>query len=1529
MRKFYLLTVLTLLCPLLCGAQSLERSQAVAPGNDPANSGRIFLQRDAKKRSHRPLGVIAPVNSTAAISVNSVKEQAKAPAFAAGTRQGTLQGFLGYFSGAANNTTRGWYNITVPGATQVWKYEQIPPSCGFVRDGKIISWYHYSTTSGGLEGIGTRTYDLATGTVLSEQTFNVFDNLDKIVWGCAYDSDNDIAYLITSKSDNANAFQVTGYNPETREYTRLCDFHDFSFVAMAWSPADGNLYMLFPDGALIRLNKETGDLTLAFSTDHEVSDFDAAMVYSPKDHGMLFLAFNADDDSITEAGVINMENGQVTMLGEMAFEQQWNILYCPDPYSADNAPQQASLRSWDFTGAALSGNALFNMPSKDNLGNSLSSLFVEVTVDGATTPVYDKSATPGSYITVPLTLTEGEHKIRVRPYIYSGINKIFATALVLDKYAGNDVPSTPQNVTLTKNRVTWSAVTTGAHDGYVDAAAMRYNVYINGTKMNSAPVAGTALDINLPEGAGMYTAAVEATVNGKTSEQGASEVLIGDGPIYPPYYLGPAEGEKDMTAEMISLFTIVNKYNEDLREWRYDDQIYNRDESDDPSGGFYHLYPKESKPSDAWLFLPATMFDDTEAMYSFTFEASASNHYFAKEETFEVALSDEPTAASPKTVIKSATKIQKRWEFTPIEVLFQVPEKGAKYIGIHCISEADTYRLYARRFRVKKTSSTATAPGKVQNITVAADPEGYLRAEVGFDLPTTDMKGDALAASSAITATVATSAGEVSVNGKPGQHVSATVACVQGDNNFVVTAAIGNNKGEAATANAFVGVDIPVAPLVNPVISADNMAMTLEWEQSKVGQNNGPVLPAECEYEILRRNGSSWVHYADVGHDTSFTFRHSGSGQQIEEFAVQARNAAGEAATMATAGDVLGTPYGLPMKETFDYEGEDVKLKYTPYYIRNLSELSPSWAFVNPTDYEQYGATANESGIALSSYYMGAGEIQFPKFSTVGLNNVKLTLNMHFGSVMPAEVAILGCTEDISDYVLASFSPNDGNGWEERVVSLPAAMQNKPWVAFKIRINVTNYSTYFLLDRFEVSNFPGNDVAVSDLRGDLYGNVGEKLDLLATVRNMGSESIGIPAATYEVLKGSEVIASGTPEVSGTTLRPGNETDYTFSLVPQASWLGNARVRLSIESNDDVTDNNSAETRLRIFSHNIPVPQNLSGKVNEETAKPDLSWDDPMTVFGAEEVEAYTLRSSMAGFKNLDRDELTPYGLNGLNYPNKYAAKAFYAIPIALIAQSIPPLAGDCGANVLMVCASGAGETDDWLISPQVKGESEVRFKTACLSAADGEEYLPEKLEIWYSTTTDAPEAFTKLDEAVNSLVEWKNFSFTLPADAKYFALRYAMPQKGFCLLVDNITYSPADFGGTILGYNVYNSNAQTPYAVAGSPWTDESYDGERPTAYEVRTRVNLGGSELESDPSNPVLITPNSIGSIGRHESAVTSGRGFVELKGLEGNRVRVANAAGITVADREITAPTERISVAPGVYLVTAGRRTYKVIVK
>ena len=156
-----------------------------------------------------------------------------------------------------------------------------------------------------------------------------------------------------------------------------------------------------------------------------------------------------------------------------------------------------------------------------------------------------------------------------------------------------------------------------------------------------------------------------------------------------------------------------------------------------------------------------------------------------------------------------------------------------------------------------------------------------------------------------------------------------------------------------------------------------------------------------------------------------------------------------------------------------------------------------------------------------------------------------------------------------------------------------------------------------------------------------------------------------------------------------------------------------------------------------------------------------------------------------------------------------------------------------------------------------------------------------------------------------------------------------MPQKGFCLLIDNITYSPAEFGGAILGYNVYNSNAQTPYATAGSPWTDESYDGDRPTAYEVRTRVSLCGGELESAPSNSVLINPTGIGSIGRQESAVTSGRGFVELKGLEGNRARIANASGITVADREITAPTQRIPLAPGVYLVTAGRLTYKVIVK
>lgn len=1531
MLKLNLLVCLLLGASTTLFSQQIERGYRTQSGQE-TTAHSIVLKSDKRVKGFRPTNLLTTqLPRPVAKTVNAVKADAlTAPRKSTlkANQKASLQGFLGYYSGAQYYVTRGWFDINTPNINQLWSNESYVPTCGFVREGELHTWNHYSTNGSGLERIGMRSYNLETGEVTHDETFSVFDQLDHLVYSCAYDQDNDLVYLVTSRADDANLYQTMTYNPVNKTYTRIGNINDSDWpLAMAWSPTDGNIYSFYSDGTLKTLDKQTGSFKTAISTSHSVSDYTGSMVYSPKDGGLLYMMSSYDDDSITEVGVINLTTGEVSTLGEMAFEQQWNVLYCPDPYAAADAPQAATLESWDFTGNAKSGNLVIKMPSVDNNGNALTqTLFVEVNVDNETTPRYDNSATAGQSVSIPLTLTEGLHNIIVRPYIYKGIDKVFASKLKLTKYVGNDTPSAPTGVTLSKTQVSWDAVTTGVNGGYVNSSIVRYHVYINGEKMNSSPINGTSFDIKLPGGATLYTAEVEATAAGKTSQRGVSAPLAADGPISLPFYLGPNDGETDMPSDLVNLFTIVNKDNDEFREWRYDDQAYNSSVSSNSSGGFYHLARKNEEKADAWLFLPAAMFDDASAIYNFSFEASATGHPFATTERFEIGISSD-TNPNNVTIIKEATEVTKTYDFTPIEVLFKVPESGAKYIGIHCISDPDTYRLYVRNFRCSKTQSTNAAPGAVNNILVTANAEGKLNAQVEFDMPTIDLAGNALDANTEITATVSTDVATQSVTAKKGEHASVNIECQQGSNTFKITTACGNNTGATSSTIAFVGVDVPRTPLIEQLTSADNMSLTLNWRVEKVGENGGAVIPEDCEYEIYRNNGGSWIQYANVGKATTYTYTHKGSKQEIIQLAVLAKNDAGESSSMSTAIEILGTPYTIPMSETFEFAGENVNLKYEPYMIQNISELAPSWGFVDPASYESYGAVGNDSGIALSSYYAGTGQITFPKFSTKGFNNVKLDLSMLFGSIMPTNVYILASTDNDKNHLVAEFTPSDGNGWENRTISLPQSMQNKDWVAFTIRITATNYSQFFMLDKFAISNYPDNDLALTSLNGDLYGNVGDELSINTTIQNLGAQSIAAPSAKYEVLKGKDVIASENISINE-NINATSDASYSFKLTPQAEWLGNCKLRVSIDHNDAVASNNVIETDMKIFANNIPVPQNLTGQCNETTQKVDLQWDEPMTIFGAEELMPYALSEKLGDFANMDNDQMTPYALNGIVYPHKYDARAFMVIPVSIISQ-LQPLVADAGQNVFFVAASNEGEVDDWLISPEVKGGSMVKFRMACASQTDNEEYLDEKIEVWYSKTDDKQYSFIKLDEFTQTEVAWKDVELTLPEDAKYFALRYAMPEKGFCLFIDNITYSPLSYPGTLLGYNVYRSGAASPYAVVSSPWTDEDYDAQRPAAYQVRTRMNLGGGELESAPSNSVVINPASIISLSRESISVTSGRGYLQLNGMEGSQARISTIDGKNIDIRNVTQSEERVSLMPGVYMVTNGNRTFKVMVK
>lgn len=1489
-------------------SQSAQESQPVVPEAFSRIKGMKF---DGINSRNLPAPIVQSV-STAKVR-HGVIDRKDAP-MARANAAGSIQGFLGYHR-SMYSTPNGWYNVKTPSSSLIWKQENYYPLCGYIRDGKLTTWYSLSSTSEGLYEFGMKVFNVQTGVLEEQQTFNLFDEFDHLAWSCAYDQEADLVYLVTSRIGDVNKYQTTIYDPKTGSYTRVGDVADADWpLAMNWSPEDGNVYSLLEDGSLRRLDKKKGNFTLAASSGHEVSEYAGSMVYSPKDHGFVYMLSSYDNPDITEMGVVTL-SGSYSILGTTSDDEQWSILHTDDPYASANAPAMASLETWSFSGASLNGSVTLKMPVVKNNGNQISgTMFLEVTVDGQT-PVYDRSVTPGASVNVPLNLTEGLHTIVARPYVYSGIDKDYAAPLRIIRYAGNDAPKAPTDVRLTKNQVSWTAPgAIGANEGFVATAQLRYNVYINGTKMNSEPIAGTSYNITLPGDAALYVAEVEATANGKTSARGTSNTLAADGPLEIPFYLGPADGEQDMTQEMIDMFTIVNS-NGDDRAWQYDRQ--------NPfTGGFYYLDNSEL-PADDWLLLPAANFTSSADVYKLSFEVWSGYHYFTDTERFEVGISPDKNVANMK-IISPAQELEKLENFTPVEVLFSVDQPGAKYIGIHCISDPDAYRLYARNFRVTRTQSSMSAPAAVSNLSVTPSADGRLLADVSFTMPATDLTGAPLPDGTQVTATVATSADSKSVTAAAGSNASVQVGAVQGTNTFVVTTSTSSGEGATASIEQFVGVDLPGKVDIQKSITADNKSMTMTWDISNKGANGGAVIPGDCTYKLMRYNGQGWVEYKNLGNATSYTYTHTGNSQEIVQFGVLACNAAGESPSYTTVGEILGSPYGLPMHETWPYEGEEVKTVYDPYMIQGLTELSPTWGFADPSDLADQGVTPNDSGIALVSYWIGMSQFTLPKFSTKGMNNVKLDLSAFFGATTPS-FNIVGRVADQEDIILGEFNQSSGSGWENITVSLPAMMQNRDWVSISIVVNITSYSQYFLLDGYKISNYPGNDVAVSSLKGDVNGNIGTQLNFKAGVLNMGENAVAMPAATVQILRGSEVIRQFTPEIPSGQLGKAHEAEYAFSFIPTADMLGSSVMRFSIESDDAMLSNNSMDVDLNFHNSNVPVPQNLTGTGTAEGAS--LQWDEPAIVFGAEESIDGEYGETIGRFRNLDRDGLVPYALTGINYPDRAEPKGFQVLPVEAISQLVPLVEG-AGERVLFTLASSKGVQDNWLISPQVKGGTDVSFRIACASFCDDNEYLTESIELLASSTTDDPAAFTKVAEFSNKEVKWIDCKATLPADAKYFALRYAGVQNNFCLFIDAITYMPVAYDGSIVGYNVYKSGAESTMVEQRS-WFDADYTGERPAAYNVRTMMNLAGANVESEPSDALILYPSSVDEISGADRRVVAGRGYIEVRGMQGRNLTVAATDGRVVARAASISDCHRINLPQGIYVVVCGDGRYKVVVR
>ena len=295
----------------------------------------------------------------------------------------------------------------------------------------------------------------------------------------------------------------------------------------------------------------------------------------------------------------------------------------------------------------------------------------------------------------------------------------------------------------------------------------------------------------------------------------------------------------------------------------------------------------------------------------------------------------------------------------------------------------------------------------------------------------------------------------------------------------------------------------------------------------------------------------------------------------------------------------------------------------------------------------------------------------------------------------------------------------------------------------------------------------------------------------------------------------------------------------------------------------------------------------------------------------------------------DQDKCATAGINGLWWPGAGQPQAFITFNFREAGvteaqmKQYPYFEANSGTQFLACFKANnapGNHNNDWLVSPELSGEQQtIRIYAQSLAGV-----WQETFEVLYSTTGNKVSDFVSdnvIDEFEAPQNYFGRFTVTLPAGAKYFAIRCNSANGGIFML-DDISYEGKPL--TLKGYNVYCDGE----FVGTAPASAQSYEHATTTlasglhTYHVTALYEEGESALSN--AAPVAVI-NAIKSIGTQSIKVAGHDGFIEVAGAQGKPVSVYTLAGQLVYQGTASS----ISVQRGQYLVKVGGTVTSVLVR
>lgn len=798
--------------------------------------------------------------------------------------------------------------------------------------------------------------------------------------------------------------------------------------AMA-STSQGQLYAVDYYGRLVRVDKNTGAPTVVGQTGLQPYNTQSAAI-DPMTDRFYWAACTQTTQGLYE---VDLQTGKASLVAPFTDGEEWAGLFVAPPAAADGAPAAVDALSVSYD-PSTTANALvsFTLPTTTFGGQPLTgSLSYVVTLNGDEVEMGDARVGESVSITV-YNNTVGEATIGVRCSNAEGQSPRVRSSL----YLGHDAPSAVEGLTLSSqpteaegasevsmwtNTLSWAAPTSTVHGGYCDMDEVTYRVVrqpegrvvANRLKATTftesvSPLVLSAFSYDVIPFAGQLQGPAATT----------EKVLVGDSFEVP--YTENFDSDADF-----NLFTVVDA-NGDGSAWVR--------QTDGTAQSYYSM----THEMDDWLISPPIHLT-TAQLYRFAMDAKVMNGF---PERLEVCIGRDRTPESMTLTLLPATTYSNA-SYETSTARFGVPEEGDWYVGFHCISPAEGYRMNIDWFSLEADLLTA-APAAPASMSVTAGEKGALEATITLTAPTTAIDGTPLTEIKQVKVYRGRKLVKTFSNPAPGETL--TFAETDLPNGVVTYSAEALNDfgpGLEATAETYIGVDVPALPNDVHVEMVDDVP-TISWTAPTVGAHGGYIDPAALTYYVQRGTDDLLVDQQLT--TLSATDRYFTMPAEQEElyYYVYAATTTGLGDGQVSNVIVVGPPYALPFHESF----AGGYLEHSLWGIVDTPETG-TWGMVNVGSMPMCEASDGDNGL-LEFQTAGPNDESFLYSGKIDISQASapcLTFDFYYypqqTDVLQVMVTTDGdnwATADLIDY----FELHGEAGWRTARVDLTPVLQTLP-----------------------------------------------------------------------------------------------------------------------------------------------------------------------------------------------------------------------------------------------------------------------------------------------------------------------------------------------------------------------------------------------------------------------------------------------------------------------------------------------------